>query len=450
MWRHFETFHVLQEPTYASKYPPAQGLFLALGQVTFAHPLAGVWLSGALMCSAICWMLFGWLPPRWAVFGGLVAVARFGVATTWTQSYWGGAVAALGGALVFGAVPRIVARAAPRDAILFAAGLAVLANSRPFEGLVLAVPAVAYLGTRLLRLSGPERRAALGRVVAPALLVLVPCAGWMLAYDAAVTGSAFKLPYQAYQERYPFAPSFLWQEAVPAPPYRHDVIRQVSDDFLATYRAERTVPGYFAEAWRKLYNSGRFFVGSHLSLALLALPWLFRTKKLALPLATVAATILALLVETYHMNHYFAPVTTAVVLVVTAGIRTIAAWRPRGLPVGAALALALFVCAGLSAADQAWARRRGPPAVWRRAEVLTELTNEGGRHLVLVRYGPKHLLSYEWVFNRADIDASPVVWARDLGEAENRDLLAYYPDRRVSLVQVGFGDVPVAIEPYPR
>ena len=450
MWRHFETFHVLQEPTYASKYPPAQGLFLALGQVALGHPLAGVWLSGALMCAAICWMLFGWLPPRWAVFGGLVAVARFGVATTWTQSYWGGAVAALGGALVLGAVPRILARATPRDAILFAIGLAVLANSRPFEGLVLAIPrgrvprreAPPPFGPGAARRARPRGRARAARARAVrGVDARLRRRGDRVRVQAPLPGLRGPVPVRALV---PLAGS----GACAPLPARGDPpgVRRFPRDVPG--RADG--PGLLRGGGRKLYDSGRFFVGPHLSLALLALPWLLRKKKLALPLATVAATILALLVETYHMNHYFAPVTAAVVLVVTAGIRTIAAWRPRGLPVGAALALALFVCAGLSAADQAWARRRGPPAVWRRAEVLTELANEGGRHLVLVRYGPKHLLNYEWVFNRADIDASPVVWARDLGEAENRELLAYYPDRRVSLVQVGFGDVPVAIEPYPR
>jgi hypothetical protein len=139
-----------------------------------------------------------------------------------------------------------------------------------------------------------------------------------------------------------------------------------------------------------------------------------------------------------------------VVLLLTAAIRTIAAWRPRARPVGAALALALFFCAGLSAAAQAWSMRRGPPAEWRRTEVLGELAREGGRHVVFVRYGPKHLVNYEWVFNRADLDASPVVWARDMGEDQNRELLAYYPDRKASLVLVGFGEGPPVLKPYGR
>lgn len=79
MWVHFESFHIIHKPTYASKYPPAQGLILAAGQVIVGHPIAGVWFSTALACAAICWMLLAWLPPRWAALGGLLAELHPGI-----------------------------------------------------------------------------------------------------------------------------------------------------------------------------------------------------------------------------------------------------------------------------------------------------------------------------------------------------------------------------------
>src|SRR6266700_1641008 len=134
MWVHFETFHVIQKPTYASMYFPAQGLFLAAGQVIFHHPFWGVWLSAGLMCAAICWMLQGWLPPFWALLGGFLAVIRLATFSYWVTTYFGGSVAALGGALVLGALPRIKRHQRLRDVVLMALGLALLASSRPYEG----------------------------------------------------------------------------------------------------------------------------------------------------------------------------------------------------------------------------------------------------------------------------------------------------------------------------
>src|SRR5438046_253738 len=157
MWVHFETFHVIQKPTYMSKYPPAQGLVLAAGKVIAGFPMFGVWLTIVLMCSTICWMLQSWLPPGWALLGGLLAVMRLGTFSYWANSYWGGAVPAIGGALVLGALPRIKRHQRVRDSLLMGLGLAILANSRAFESLFFCLPVAGLLLVFMLGKEQPQR-----------------------------------------------------------------------------------------------------------------------------------------------------------------------------------------------------------------------------------------------------------------------------------------------------
>jgi hypothetical protein len=68
-----------------------------------------------------------------------------------------------------------------------------------------------------------------------------------------------------------------------------------------------------------------------------------------------------------------------------------------------------------------------------RARVVDELERTPGKHLVIVHYRPDHDFAYdEWVSNGADIDASKVVFARDMG-ADNAELVDYFKGRRVWL-----------------
>jgi len=76
MWLHFESIQITMQPTYMSMYFPAQGLILAAGKVLFGHPWFGLLIVNTLFCAALCWMLQAWLPPTWALLGGIIAGLR--------------------------------------------------------------------------------------------------------------------------------------------------------------------------------------------------------------------------------------------------------------------------------------------------------------------------------------------------------------------------------------
>src|SRR5205823_13268496 len=131
--------------------------FLAMGSL-LGLPFCVVWFSVGLMCAAICCMLQCWLPPSLSLLGGLLAVLRLGIFSYWNNSYWGGAVAATAGALVLGALPRILRKHRICDTLLMGLGLGMLANSRPYEGFILSLPVAGLLLIWILGKERPSRQ----------------------------------------------------------------------------------------------------------------------------------------------------------------------------------------------------------------------------------------------------------------------------------------------------
>jgi hypothetical protein len=154
MWEHFNFPREFAFNVFVHVLPGA-GAFLA-GQSVMGHPFWGVWLSSGLMCAAICWALQGWMPPPWALLGAVLAVIRLATFSYWSDSYWGGSVTAIGGALVLGAFPRIKQDRRVRDAVLMALGMALLASTRPFEGLFFSLPFLVALAWWGLRSESPS------------------------------------------------------------------------------------------------------------------------------------------------------------------------------------------------------------------------------------------------------------------------------------------------------
>src|SRR5262249_53185826 len=225
MWIHFETFHVIQQPTYASMYYPAQGLLLAFGNVVFGHPFWGIWLSIGIFCAALCWALQGFLPPSWALLGALLAAIRLGSFSYWGNSYWGGNVAAIGGALVLGALPRLKEAPRIRDAVVMGVGFALLANTRPYESLFFGGPVFVFIFWIWRQGASTERKAWLKSVVMPLGLVLALTGSAMMYYFWRVTGSPFRTPFMVNQATYNAIPYFPWQQVKTSPAYHNAVMR---------------------------------------------------------------------------------------------------------------------------------------------------------------------------------------------------------------------------------
>jgi hypothetical protein len=450
LWPHFESMHILQRPSYMSKYPPGQGLVLALGQLLTGQPIVGVWFSLALACAAICWMLRAWLPRRWALLGGVLAALAL-APTSWGQSYWGGAVAALGGALLFGSLRRVLRRPRWRHGLCLGIGLTILANSRPYEGLVSSLPAAVVLAAWTWRRRRGQDRWAVVAVALPALLVLAAAGGWMAWFNYRVTGDPLRMPYQAHDAAYAAAPVFFWQAvADPPPQYRHGALRDYYAGWeLPRFLRKRAGFGLNESALLKLWLFAKFFLAPAFVIPLLALARSCRDRWMGFAALTCGLTLLALTQTLYLHPHYLAPVTGLVFALAAGGLRYLQPWQWRGRPVGRRLVggtVALHVAfVGLPVLTTALLPT---PALHARAELLARLQGLGGRHLVVVRYGPAHCCHDEWVYNAADIDGAPVVWAREMDSSDNRALLDYFKDRQAWLLEVD--EEPAPLRPYPQ
>ncbi|HEX5226370.1 MAG TPA: hypothetical protein VFW44_01615 [Bryobacteraceae bacterium] len=455
LWQHFESIHIIQQPTYNSMYPPGQGAFLAFGEWLFRDPWAGVVISVGLMFAAMCWMMQAWLPSKWALFGTLLAIAAFGVTTLWMNSYLSGAVSGIGGALVLGAVRRL-RRPGRRllQSSLLGIGIVLLMNTRPFEGAVLTLAALALLAIRSWDYR--HKRTYWARVALPAGLIF--CAGLAFTgyYNWRVTGSATRMPYEVNRDTYgwPENLGFLPPKQVTI---RHAVLRDMYEKEIAHHNIYSSWNWFMASLDVRVFENWAFFCGPVLTVALLFLPQVFldrRTRPLVLILAAMCVlNLFQMVLYPYHLG----PIIPAFFAILAQGARHVyvllsKARFARGFAFAALLPLCVVAASTLKleAGDldipltywEHGAESHGAS----RAYIESWLSQRPKKQLVIVHYSKFHSPDQEWVYNGAAIDSSKVVWAREMDSQSDARLVAYFHDREIWLLNAD--DRPQHLEPY--
>ncbi len=433
-WPHFESLHILQQPHYGSDYFPGHAAVLAAARATLGQPWTGILAECLGFLLVLYWALRGWMPARWAMFGVLLASLRFAVASYWIDAYHGGFLPALGGALAFGAFGRLRRQVTFSQSSVLGLGLAILALTRPFEGAFFAIPMVAALAWQYRQHLAP-----LAVIATPVAAICGVAMALLGMYFARVTGSPFVTTYQINQKTYGWPMGLAW---TPPPKIEHRHIElQRYYEYELGEREKVDGPIDFVEYLTfRIQEYWRFFIGPILTVPLIMLSRVWRRRRVLF--LALSGAVVAILLEGAASPHYLAPATAVIVAILVECIRHLRATRTLDvawLPAGIALVLVLRIAAqtaGLPYTQtlnfQSWCCR--VEGNLNKSRIAAEILKTPGKHLVFVKSKTDPYNLFQWIYNDADIDASSIVWARDLGRERDAQLSGYFHDRDVWIV----------------
>jgi hypothetical protein len=374
----------------------------------------------------------------------------------WFDSYWGGSLAACGGALVVGGFGRVL-RGRPKQAgVTLALGAVLLFITRPYEGFLLCLGvfialAIHWWGMARWGMAQQARRDLLRFVVLPSAVVLlaaVPLAGW---YNLRVTGHASELPYMFYVNHFDRSPKLWILPPLPPVRYGNATLQAVHDWELAPYESLRKMPVYRAlqQQFLMYLAAGVWIQFLGFGFLLLGVPWIALRKQWKWLLPVLGTGIAGVLLETLALPHYTAPFTPVILLLIVGSARMfwyrLAAVRWGG-PVFAVAAAILLIFTLFD-----YERVLITPRSTERSRLIRQLRAQGGRHLVLVDYAPGWSPINPdalWVYNGADLSSSPVLFANLRQDSENRELLEEYKDREAWVVRLGPKPEDIHVELY--
>ena len=330
----------------------------------------------------------------------------------------------------------------------------------------LAAPIAIALLVWLLRKDEQRIRKKVLRVILPLGIIVTVTVAAMAFYFWKTTGQSFQPPYLVYEKTYMSAPSFPWLPPKATPSYSSATMRNFYvGDTLDAFDFARQHP--FQNILARIFLFWLFYLGPMLTIPflmlLLALPLGAKLSDFSVPmrflLLVAGVSFAGMLLPVIFQAHYAAPITALLYAFV---LRTMRYIRPLffgakavGLGITRAIVascvLLVFVRISVPRLGNAltyealktWAREnyKFPE----RPAIISALDKMGGLHLVFVKNGPAQKI--DWVYNAADIDASNIVWARDLGPMKNQELIDYYTIRKVWMLDPN--GTPPTLMPYP-
>jgi hypothetical protein len=440
LWKSFETFHENMYPTYCSKYAPAQGAVLALGE-KLGNPWIGVLLSCALMVAIFHWALRAWIPPRWSFLAALLVGLKLGLTSYWMNSFWGGAVAALAGALALGGLGRILKRPSLIGALALGGGIALLANSRPYEGLIFSIPVGA---TFLWWLAGkarfsPPLSLRVRKVLLPVSILLFAGVAFVGYYNWRTTGNPKIFAMSLNQKFYDPSAIFIWE--TPGAPMAH--FNPQFDEFYNNW--QRSLYGHNWSdlrkvALRKIRIFSRTYLWWDLLLLVPAFYFLPKHRKLYPLFAALIFNTIAFFSLAWTLPHYVAPAMCVVFAIFVVAMRHLRLFGAHGYALGLFLSRLVVLGLLLQTANNIVTATQDPldlggVRLEGRAEAVRWLQAVPGNHLVFVRYSKDHNIHHEWVFNGADLENSRVVWARELDADQNQKVIEHYNNRKIWFIE---------------
>ncbi len=440
VWQPFQSFHILLIPSYASKYPIGQGIFVAIGWWTCGLPIAGCWLAAALCAASVTWMLGGVTSRRWALAGGLLVACHPAMQTTWSQSLMSGWLTAAGSAMLAGGVFRLRRRYRFSAAAVCGAGIALLALTRPFEGLVATCISSAVLwslwrGRSLsFKVRTVLRTAPVAAIPIAAALVLMGMQNY------AVSGSVSGMPYQIHEQQYAATPVFVFgRQKTPAMETTGE-LPQTIHDFHHGWALDGFLerPGVWGWLQGIIEACGTVW-GFWVVLAMLPILSVGYWSKFRLARLLAIAVVTQILFSAavcWIFPHYLSPLLPWLVVLTILGLRRVFRIFVRSHLVRLAqpqrLVGAILVAQLALLMVSAFNMRRDPQRAWalQRSAIAAQFEAREGEHLVLVRYSAEHNPHREWVYNLADLEQSKTLWARDERDEWTEQLTDHYAGSR--------------------